>query len=58
MKEILKCSGCGSYTLEDKCPKCSCKTSVARPAKFSPEDKYAGYRREAKLDERKSKFLI
>jgi len=33
-----------------KCPKCGAKTELARPPKFSLEDKYAHLRREAKKE--------
>jgi len=45
MKFLLKkCPKCGVYTLKDTCPKCSAKTHVAHPSRFSPEDKYVRYR--------------
>lgn len=39
---------------------CACgeKTSVVRPAKFSPEDAYASYRREAKRDKLRKEGLL
>jgi rRNA maturation protein Nop10 len=39
---------------------CSCgeKTAEKKPAKFSPEDKYAHYRRVAKEEHRKKQGLI
>ena len=45
---ILKCKKCNSYTLENICPKCGGKTYEVKPPKYSPEDKYAKYRREYK----------
>ena len=47
MKRLLKCAECGNYALR---PDCSCGgTAVALgPAKFSPEDAYGRYRRQAK----------
>ncbi|MDP2749666.1 MAG: nucleolar RNA-binding Nop10p family protein [Nanoarchaeota archaeon] len=47
MKHILKCSKCGSYTLKESC-NCGSATTNPKPAKFSPEDKYAHLRRKAK----------
>jgi len=47
MKHILKCPKCGKYTLKDTC--CE-KTIRAVPAKYSPEDKYASYRRMVKRE--------
>lgn len=50
MFKLMKCRGCNEYTLEDKCPKC-CKASVlARPLRYSKEDKYAQYRRKEKFE--------
>ena len=47
MKHILKCQECSTYTLKEKC-KCGGKAVTVKPPKYSPEDKYAGYRRKAK----------
>lgn len=49
MRHILKCVSCGNYTLKEKC-KCGSKAVTPRPAKYTPEDKYGNYRREAKKD--------
>lgn len=48
MKHIMKCSKCGNYTLKDTCGKCNGKSYEAKPAKYSPDDKYGKYRRMAK----------
>jgi H/ACA ribonucleoprotein complex subunit 3 len=48
MSEILKCSKCLEYTLKEKCSKCDSKCVTPKPAKWSPEDKYAKYRQEYK----------
>lgn len=45
---IFQCPQCKTYTLKDKCPKCSTKTGTTVPAKFSPEDKFGVYRRKYK----------
>jgi len=37
--------------MKEECPKCGEKTRIAHPPKFSPEDKYAKYRRRAKFGE-------
>ena len=50
-EHIRKCSSCFRYTMEEKCPKCGAKTELARPPKFSLDDKYAHLRREAKREE-------
>jgi rRNA maturation protein Nop10 len=47
MVHILKCDSCGSYGLDGICT-CGAKRQKVAPAKFSPEDKYAEYRRKAK----------
>lgn len=47
MVHILKCESCGSYGLDENCS-CGSKRQKVAPAKFSPEDKYAEYRRKAK----------
>lgn len=44
MTHILKCENCGSYSLKEECD-CGSKRERVRPAKYSPEDKYAKYRR-------------
>ncbi len=46
MKHLLKCVKCGSYTLKQE--HCGQKTASPRPPKYSPEDRYASYRRKAK----------
>lgn len=49
MKHILKCPDCGAYTLKEGC-KCGGKASTTKPPKYSPDDKYANYRRTAKKE--------
>jgi len=49
MKHILKCVSCSNYTLKEKC-KCGNNAVTPKPAKYTPEDKYGKYRREAKKD--------
>lgn len=58
MKHIKKCINCNIYTLSDTCEKCNTKTIIPKPPKYSPEDKYGDYRRQAKETERKEKDLI
>lgn len=43
MKRILKCQKCGEYTIKETC-KCGEKTTLIKPPKYSPTDKYAEYR--------------
>ncbi|MFW5865683.1 MAG: nucleolar RNA-binding Nop10p family protein [Nanoarchaeota archaeon] len=47
---MLKCESCGSYGLDSTCP-CGGKRVFSNPPKYSPEDKYAKYRRMAKEQE-------
>ena len=49
MRHILKCVECGTYTMKEEC-KCGGKAIMVKPPKYSPEDKYASYRREAKKE--------
>ena len=58
MKHILKCQKCGQYTMQETCPKCKSKTENPKPAKWSPDDQYGDYRREAKKEIFKQKGLI
>lgn len=57
MEHILKCK-CGQYTMENTCPKCGGVADNPRPPKWSPEDKYGEYRRQAKEGDRKEKGLL
>jgi len=48
---LRKCRQCGKYTLNlEKCPSCGGEVRVPHPAKFSPQDKYAKYRRAMKVE--------
>ncbi|UCD26942.1 MAG: RNA-protein complex protein Nop10 [Candidatus Bathyarchaeota archaeon] len=43
---LRKCVKCRKYTItHDGCPYCESKLRIPHPAKFSPEDRYARYRR-------------
>ncbi len=44
---ILKCIECNSYGLSKGCS-CGGERRLCKPPKYSPEDKYAKYRRQAK----------
>ncbi len=44
---ILKCPACGSYGLAEACA-CGATRIPPKPPKYSPEDKYAAYRRKYK----------
>jgi len=46
---LRRCGECGRYTLrQDACPQCGGRVNIPHPSKFSPEDKYAKYRRAMK----------
>ncbi|MBD3259411.1 ribosome biogenesis protein [Candidatus Woesearchaeota archaeon] len=45
---MYRCDSCGTYTLEQACPKCRQKTKIIKHSRFSIEDKYGKYRRKAK----------
>lgn len=48
---LRKCMQCGMYTLDlEECPYCGGEVRVPHPAKFSPQDKYAKYRRALKVE--------
>ncbi|MBW2971956.1 RNA-protein complex protein Nop10 [Candidatus Woesearchaeota archaeon] len=55
---ILKCTKCGRYTIRVKCPDCGGSALQPLPAKYSPEDQYGKYRREAKKEQLKEKGLL
>ena len=44
---ILRCKECGSYGLNEECG-CGATRVPPKPPKYSPEDKYAQYRRRYK----------
>lgn len=52
MRRILKCPGCGLYTLNKEC-KCGGVALTVRPPKYSVDDRYAEYRRRAKEELKK-----
>lgn len=47
---LLKCPGCGEYTLKKSCGKCNVNTINPNPARYSPKDRYGKYRREMKKE--------
>lgn len=57
MRHMFKCKNCGKYTMKEICS-CGGAAVVPRPAKYSPLDKFANYRRQAKIDEYKSRGMI
>lgn len=58
MSKILICKKCEEYTLFDTCKRCGEKTANSEPSKYSVDDKYAKYRREAKKAELEDKGLL
>lgn len=50
MKQIFLCPKCDKYTLKETCD-CGEKTLNPKPAKYSPDDRYAEYRRKAKEEQ-------
>ncbi|MBW2979589.1 RNA-protein complex protein Nop10 [Candidatus Woesearchaeota archaeon] len=48
VKHIMFCDACKKYTMQSRCPVCGKKTVEAKPPKFSIQDRYGKYRREAK----------
>lgn len=44
---ILKCQNCNKYCLSEKC-ECGGSAIENKPPKYSPEDRYASYRRKVK----------
>jgi|TARA_Y100000310_G_scaffold341852_1_gene442461 H/ACA ribonucleoprotein complex subunit 3 len=57
MRSILKCEDCGKYTIKEVCV-CGGKALTPKPAKFGVEDKYASYRRKAKMSIFKEEGLL
>ena len=57
-RHIFKCPSCKAYTMGEKCMKCGKKTINPKPPKYSPEDKFGEYRREAKKEKLESEGLI
>jgi len=53
-RHIFKCEKCGAYTMNEICS-CGGKALTTRPPKYSPEDKFAKYRRRAKELEKEVK---
>ncbi|MEM4481516.1 MAG: RNA-protein complex protein Nop10 [Desulfurococcaceae archaeon] len=48
---MRKCKKCSRYViLREKCPYCSGELIVPHPPRYSPVDKYVGYRTKMKLE--------
>lgn len=50
MEHLHYCKNCKKYTLEQSCSICKRETTLPRPPKYSPEDKYGEYRRQIKRE--------
>lgn len=50
-RHIFKCPVCHKYTMKERCDDCDVLTMVPKPAKYSPDDPYAKYRRQAKKEQ-------
>ncbi len=57
MKHLFKCAKCNKYTMKESCD-CGSKTMNPKPLKYSIDDKFAGYKRKAKLDEYAVRGLV
>ncbi len=49
VKTFYFCESCNEYTLKEDC--CNKKTINKTPPKYSPDDKYASYRKDIKKKE-------
>lgn len=50
MKHILKCISCNKYTIQEVCG-CGAKTAIAKPMRYTHDDKFSSYRRRAKIED-------
>lgn len=57
MARLLRCTACGRYTLAEACP-CGGAAASPKPPKYSPEDRFARFRRQAKEGLRKEEGLL
>ncbi|MBI4140331.1 ribosome biogenesis protein [Candidatus Woesearchaeota archaeon] len=57
MEHILYCQNCRKFTMNAVCS-CGSSAVTVRPVKYSPLDKYASYRRQAKEPELTMKGLL
>jgi len=55
MGGIMFCPNCRAYTLKAVCGKCSSRSVIPKPARYSPDDHYASYRRKAKESQLREK---
>ncbi len=57
MLHILRCQKCSKYVLSNPC-ECGGEAIENKPPKYSPEDKYADYRRKVKEEQWKKEGMI
>ncbi len=57
MARLLRCTACGRYTLSEACP-CGGTAASPKPPKYSPEDRFARFRRQAKEEQRKQEGVL
>ena len=57
MKRLLRCPRCAAYTLQET-HSCGALSVPPQPAKWSPEDRYGKYRRDARREELVGKGLL
>ncbi|MFA5246392.1 MAG: RNA-protein complex protein Nop10 [Candidatus Micrarchaeia archaeon] len=50
MKALKYCKKCKLYTMAESCPKCGQQAATPHPAKYSPQDKFARFRRAELLE--------
>ena len=57
MKHIMICPECHTYSMDDKCS-CGASTVDPKPAKYSPDDKYAEMKRRLKEEDYRARGLL
>jgi len=57
MRHILFCKVCKKFSMKEVC-ECGMKTISPKPPKYSPDDKYASYKRKAKEADREKAGLV
>ena len=58
MRRILFCPVDHRYTLKSSCPQCGQPTVSPQPPRYSPDDPYGQYRRQAKEEALRAKGLL
>lgn len=57
LMHILKCEKCGKYSMKELCA-CGGRAVSVKPARYSPDDKYAELRRKVKRQALEEKGLL